>query len=238
MAGGDKAARRMSARRWITTFKATYPWMGPLIWIATLEFFAIQLIVAGAFLPAYDWGQNTISDLGNTRACGGQPFCSPRHGLMNLGLVILGLVMIVGAAFTYQEFNDRRRAKWGFVSMAIAGLGAAIVGLAPEDVHHTVHLIAASLAIGLGNLALVIFSLRLPELGPRLRMLTALAALIGSLGCVLFAAQLYVVGKGATERIAAYPVTGWLLAFGLYASANHYTKWRQERGQARPPVTA
>ena len=163
-AGGGQPLGGMPRTGWITTFKARYSWMGPAIWIATLEYFVIQAIVAGAFLPAYDWAQNTISDLGNTRPCGEQQFCSPRYALMNTGLVILGLVMIAGAILTHQEFNDRRRARWGFLSMASAGLGATVVGFAPENVHHTLHLVAAFVAIGFGNLALVIFACRLTEL--------------------------------------------------------------------------
>jgi hypothetical membrane protein len=213
---------------WITTFKARYSWMGPAIWIATLEYFVIQAVVAGAFLPAYDWAQNTISDLGNTRPCGEQQFCSPRHALMNTGLVILGLVMIAGAILTHQEFNDRRRARWGFLSMAIAGLGATIVGFAPENVHHTLHLVAAFVAIGFGNLALVIFACRLTELNLPFRILTGVPVLIGLPGCLLFVFHDYVAGKGATERIAAYPVTAWLLAFGVYASGSHCMKWRRQ----------
>jgi hypothetical membrane protein len=228
-AGASQPPEGMPRTGRITTFKARYVWMGPAIWIATLEYFAIQAIVAGAFLPAYDWTQNTISDLGNTRPCGEQQFCSPRHALMNTGLVILGVVMIAGAILTHQEFKDRRRARWGFLSMAIAGLGATVVGFAPENVHHTLHLVAAFVAIGFGNLALVIFACRLPELNLRFRVLTWLAVLIGVPGCLLFVLQNYVAGKGATERIAAYPVTAWLLAFGVYASGSHYMKWRRQR---------
>jgi hypothetical membrane protein len=211
----------------IRSFKARYPGVGPAIWIATLEYFIVQPIAAAVFSPTYDWANNEISDLGATYACGTHSFCSPRHELMNIGFIILGVVMAAGAVLTHTEFRNRHHAWLGFVFMGIAGIGGAVVGFSPENVNNTVHVAGAFCAIGAGNVALLIFAGRLEELPRWLKVATVIAGAVGLIGCLLFAVWRDLIGKGTTERIAAYPETIWLLAFGAYASASHYRERRR-----------
>jgi hypothetical membrane protein len=167
---------------------------------------------------------NTISDLGET-SCGGYgspPICSPRWWLMDyVGFLLLGLVMVVGSGLLYHEFTDRvprerRGAMFGFSLMALAGLGAILVGFFPENNNRTMHIIGAFLGIAIGNVALFVLGavLTLPE-SMRRYMLIFSSLSLAALVC--FAShKSFGIGAGMMERIAAYPITIWLITFGLY----------------------
>ncbi len=78
------------------------------------------------------------------------------------------------------------------------------------------HIIGAFLAIAIGNVAIVVLGavLTLPE-SMRRSMLTFSSLALAALFC--FASHKYFgIGRGTMERIAAYPVTIWLITFGLY----------------------
>ncbi len=53
----------------IKTFTDRYPFVGPLIWMLSIQYYIIQVVVAMAWTSPYSLLRNTISDLGNT-ACG------------------------------------------------------------------------------------------------------------------------------------------------------------------------
>jgi hypothetical membrane protein len=89
----------MSSSPRLKSFTDRYPYLGPLIWFATLEYFVVQYVVAANWPTPYSPLRNPISDLGNT-SCGvyaGRHVCSAQHGLMNVAFVALGLLMAVGA---------------------------------------------------------------------------------------------------------------------------------------------
>src|SRR3954467_13535018 len=103
-----------------------HPSVGPFVWLSTVQYFVVQLVVASAWTSSYSWRLNAISDLGATR-CGqfdDRYVCSPLHGLMNASLVVLGLAMTIGSALVFQEV---RRARVGFALMGAAGVGAIMV---------------------------------------------------------------------------------------------------------------
>ena len=167
----------------LKSFTDRYPYLGPLIWFATLEYFVIQYIVAANWATPYSLLRNPISDLGNT-GCGlyeGRHVCSPEHGLMNFAFVALGLLMAAGAPLIHQEFREHRLAVVGFGGMAIAGLGTVLVGLSPENVNHTVHVFGAAGPFLVGNVALVILSCT-PTMPISVRALTGIAGVIGLVG--------------------------------------------------------
>ncbi len=210
--------------RWIGERHEAHPSLGPAIFTAAVIYFLIQIIVAWVFMPSYSLVSNSISDLGET-SCGGYgspPMCSPRWWLMDyVGFLLLGLVMVIGSALLYHEFTgrgrrERRAAMCGFGLMAFAGLGSILVGLFPENENRTMHIIGAFLAIALGNVAILILAAvcALPE-SMRRSMLTISSLALVALLC--FASHTYLgIGAGTMERLAAYPVTIWLIIFGLY----------------------
>jgi hypothetical membrane protein len=215
---------RFGLVRWFGTTHDAYPSLGPAIFTAASLYFLIQVIVAWVFLPSYSLVSNSISDLGET-SCGGYgspAMCSPRSWLMNyVGFLLLGLVMVVGSALLYHEFTERpsrerRAAMVGFSLIALGGLGSILVAFFPENDNRTMHIIGAALAIGVGNVAILVLGaiLILPESMRRSMLLFSSLALVA---LVCFASHRYFgIGHGTMERIAAYPVTIWLIAFGLY----------------------
>jgi hypothetical membrane protein len=146
---------------------------------------------------------------------------------MNLAFVALGLLMVAGAPLVHQEFRERRLAVLGFAGMAIAGLGTVLVGLFPEDVNHTLHVIGAAGPFLVGNVALIILSCTL-TMSMSVRASTGIVGGIGLVGLLLFAVGVDLgLGQGGMERVAAYPQTIWLIIFGLYMSTSHYRKRRR-----------
>ncbi len=217
---------------WIGKTHDAHPSLGPAIFMAATVYFLIQLIVAWVFTPSYSLVSNSISDLGET-SCGryGSPaLCSPRWWLMDyVGFLLVGLVMVVGSALLYHEFTERvtrerRAAMFGFGLMALAGLGSILVGFFPENENGTMHIIGAFLAIAIGNIAILVLAaiLTLPESMRRSMLLFSSLALVALL---CFAShRSFGIGRGTMERIAAYPVTIWLITFGLYIWRFHPKK--------------
>src|SRR5690242_2985887 len=148
----------------IQSFITRYPLVGPIVWLLNIQYFLVQAVVASAWKPPYSWRLNAISDLAAT-GCGqfdDRFVCSPLHALMNTSLILLGLCMAIGSALVYQEL---RRGQAGFWLMAVAGIGAILVGLFPEDTIYWAHTTGADLAFLLSNVALILFgfTLRLPR---------------------------------------------------------------------------
>lgn len=206
----------------IQTFTERHPLVGPALWIASAQFLLVQFIVAWAWvLPAYNWMRYTISDLGNT-ACGpygDRVVCSPQHNLFNISIIILGVTMLFGSVLIYQGFaHKNRRNLVGFSLMAASGAGTLLVGLAPENVMSQAHFVGAVLGLFVGNLALLVlgFSLDIPT---GLRLYTIASGLIAQLALILFGLDIYLgLGIGGMERLAAHPLTIWLVVFGIYVS--------------------
>jgi hypothetical membrane protein len=156
----------------------------------------------------------------------GRAVCSPLHWLMNAAFIVLGLVMVAGAPLIYQEFRERPWTAIGFGCVAVGGVGSLVVGLSPENVNFTIHVIGATGPFLIGNIGLLVLAWSL-DVPPALRVMTGLAGGIGLIGAILFAAHVYLgLGEGGMERVAAYPQTIWLIGFGLYMTRDHYSGGR------------
>ena len=214
----------MKAARQIAIFTDKYPLVGPIIWILSIQYFVGQLIVASAWSPAYSWANNLISDLGNT-LCGqyaGRMVCSPAYNTMNASFILLGITMALGSLLIYQEFRESKWSLVGFSLMALAGLGTMIVGAFPENTIGWVHQSGAFLALGIGNLSLIILALALHSVRRSFRVYTLATGAVALLAFVLFAFGIHLgFGPGTVERIASYPQTIWLIFFGLYMTSSH-----------------
>src|SRR5579884_740340 len=202
----------------IKVFSDRYPFLGPSIWILTVEYFIIQLIAAAAWHnPAYSWRNNTISDLGNT-ACGStissRLVCSPLHTLMNAAFIALGLLMAAGALLIYQEFREKPGTLLGFSLMAMAGFGTLLVGLFPENTVRLLHILGAGLPFLLGNISLVILSFSLYKISRWMRLYTFISGAAALAALALLLSRHYVdLGIGGMERLVSYPQTIWLIFF-------------------------
>lgn len=210
----------------IQTFHDKYPLVGPVLWLLSIQYYVVQAVVALTWSQPYSLLHNTISDLGNT-ACGlyGALYvCSPRHTLMNVSFVVLGITMLEGSTLIYHEFKKGRLSALGFTGMGLAGFGTILVGLFPENTIHVLHLIGAILPFFIGNLSIGLlgFALDTPKL---LRAYSLVTSFVTLAAFVLFISHAYLgLGIGGMERLTSYPQTIWLMIFGAYISRNHYRR--------------
>lgn len=191
-----------------------------LAWISCLQYFVVQLIVAAAaWAMPYSWSNNYISDLGNT-ACSssmGTYVCSPKHSLMNASFVVLGLTMAIGAVLFARLYRQGKGSMIGFICLVLAGIGAILVGFFPENTIPYMHALGAFLAIGVGNVGMLIIGMKLKHIPQWLIVYTIASGILGTITFLLFGTHTYLgLGIGTVERIAAYPQTIWLIIFGLY----------------------
>jgi hypothetical membrane protein len=208
----------------IKTFTDNYPYVGPIMWILSIQYFLLQILVARAFTQPYSFLNNTISDLGNTH-CGiysGRYLCSPLHELMNGSFIVLGLFMTLGSMLIYKEFKESKLALVGFSFMFLAGIGTLFVGIFPENTVSSLHAIGAFLPFFVGNIGLIVLGAVL-EIPFSLKLYTIISGIISLVGLSFFVTHNYIgLGIGGMERITAYPQTLWLIVFGIYISKNHY----------------
>ncbi|HEU4785263.1 MAG TPA: DUF998 domain-containing protein [Ktedonobacterales bacterium] len=204
------------------SFVARYPLAGPILWISSIQFFLVQIVVVSAWKRPYSWRLNAISDLGAI-SCG--PFddryvCSPFHGLMNISFILLGLTMAVGSVLMYQAVHKSRV---GFSLMALAGVGAIVVGLFPEDTTYWAHIVGQDLAFILGNIALIVFGFTL-HLQRWFNWYSILSGVVALVALYLFLSHnRFFLGLGGMERVVAYPLILWLIVTGLYVFMNRST---------------
>lgn len=198
------------------SFAARHQAVGPLVWVFSIQYFVVQIVVASAWKqPPYSWRLNAISDLGAT-GCGtfdGRSMCSPWHALMNASLIVLGLSMAVGSALTHQQLRSSRVGLW---MMAAAGTGVILVGLVPLDTVYWLHIAGADLALLLGNLALITLGCVL-RLGRWFRWYSITSGAVALIAlCLFLTHHRFFLELGGMERAAAYPQTIWLVVSGLY----------------------
>ena len=217
----------MDIQKSIKTHTNHYPRLGSLVWISSIQYFIVQIVVAMGWANSYSLAHNTISDLGNT-ACGvyGQMFvCSPQHGLMNASFIWLGIAQASGAVLFYLKSKKSSGLLIGFSCVAAAGIGTLFVGLFPENTIATLHVIGAGLPFFIGNVGLIVLSIAL-TISRGMRIYTFVSGAVALLALVLFLTHHYLgIGNGGMERITAYPQTVWLIVYGTF----HL--WQQYKSQ-------
>lgn len=192
---------------------------GAVLWLLSVQYFAVQVAVAAVWTRGYGWGGNTISDLGNTRCArySGRPVCSPLHLAMDVSFVVLGVTMCAGALLLGGQDGARRAASVGCGLLALAGAGTVMVGLFPENTIGALHQGGAALPFVLGNLGVLVLGLTWRALPVGARGFTVLAGATGLVGLPLFLSHTYLgLGIGGMERVTAYPQDVWLIAAGAY----------------------
>lgn len=192
--------------------------LGAVLYLASFQYFVVQLIVARRWTPGYSVRLNTISDLANS-ACGrfnGRFVCSPWHDLMNASFVLLGLTMIAGSLLVRRALRGSRTRDVGFLLLGIGGVGVVMVGLFPENSFATLHGIGATLPFLVGNVGLVLLGLKL-EAPRALRIYTFVSGALALVALGFYARSMDLgLGEGGMERIVAYPQTLWLIVFAAY----------------------
>lgn len=198
--------------------------VGALLWISSLQYFIIQLIVISAWTVPHSWANNFISDLGNTE-CGnyaGLAVCSPLHPLMNLSFVIFGITMAVGSVYLQRAFASTTFSRSAFILMMLSGIGTVMVGLFPENTISSLHVVGAFLGLGIGNLSILLLGLSLNRIHPAVRTYTIVSAMISLGAFALFSFDVFLgLGRGGMERLISYPFTIWMVTFGFYTLLSH-----------------
>jgi hypothetical membrane protein len=198
-------------------------WLGAVVWILAIQFFIAQLIVQAAWTTSFSLTTNYISDLGNT-TCGPYPVdssmyvCSPRHAWMNASFILLGVIILVGAALIQRAFPSGRTRTAGLVLLALAGPGPILVGLFPENVNIIPHTIGAAAHFVSGNLGIVVLGIAIAVACGQtpLALYSIISGIVGLLATALFVSGHYLgLGIGGMERIAAYPLPLWLIVVGV-----------------------
>ena len=125
--------------------------VGKYLWIANIQFFVIQLIVAFSWSsPTYSVRKNMISDLGNS-------IISPSYQLMNFSFIMLGLLSIIGALLLRSYLYTRVSGFRCMIFFAAGAVGVILVGLDPENIDMPAHVAGAFIA-SLNVLAILISS--------------------------------------------------------------------------------
>lgn len=192
--------------------------LGAYIWIASIQTYLVQLFVALRFTGHYSLMRNTISDLGNS-ACGqymNRFVCSPAHVVMNVSFVILGITTAIGALCIYFSQQRHNTSTYGLACIVIAGVGTILVGLFPENSTTGLHLFGAQLLSILGNLGFCILGPFVSDFSRAWRYGTVIFGVFGLVAVYLFVKHYYLgLGIGGMERLGAYPLTIWMIAYGV-----------------------
>jgi hypothetical membrane protein len=196
--------------------------LGAICWLLLVVFFVAQALAQAAFVPAYSLLDDRISDLGNT-TCGAwlthAYACSPLHGLVDVSFVATGLLLVLGAALTWQAWPRRKLSVAGLVCVVLAGGGYVLVGLNPEDVNLRLHILGASNLI-FSNLALLCLGLATRQKRSWRSRLALGLACVGFVGLLIGPVLLAAVGHGGglAERLVLYPLVVYAIAMSAEPS--------------------
>jgi hypothetical membrane protein len=195
-----------------------HPNCGPILYISSIQYFIVQLLVGLKFSPNYNLAKNTISDLGNTK-CGIydlRSVCSPEHTLMNISFIILGITLLAGTTLIYRQLEHTKYTHIGFILFTLSGVGVILVGLFPENTITFLHGFGATLSFLCGNIGFIMLGLHL-NISEKFKHISVAFGLIalGAFGLFLINENI-TLGEGTMERIAAYPQTIWMISVGIY----------------------
>lgn len=189
--------------------------VGEVLWIGTLQFFAVEALVQWRWTTPYNRSDYYISDLGALHCADfpdGRFVCSPWHAAMNASFVAQGVLIAGGALLLHPlcaDRADRRQATCVTALLVAAGCGVAAVGLAPEDAVRAVHVAGAATNFVAGNAGLVLLG-ALGRRVPGLRGAATWAGLVGAVGLAALASwgggAHWGLGVGGIERVIAYPL--------------------------------
>jgi len=196
---------------------------GGLLWLTSAQFFVAQALAQQAWRgsESYSLRRSWISDLGaptcgSYAGGGGIIVCSPRHALLNGGLVILGGQVLIGAVLLAPLLPADRLGRWAVGLLVVSGAALPFVAGFPEDTGQPWHAIAATTHLVTAGLGTVAAGLSLRASGrPRIGALSLVLGGASLVGTALTGAGVGVgVGRGALERLAGWPFTAWTTLVG------------------------
>lgn len=184
---------------------------GSLIFIGVLQWF-MTVLAAETLFPGYSSRTNDLSDLASTIP----PNISvvqPSAMLFNTTTFLIGLLVIISAFLIHQACKKRL-----FTALfAISGLAAMGVGVFPGD-NGNIHALVAMAWFVTGPLSAIVAYGFLNKPFAYFSVAIGAFALIVLISAV-FAGQsspFLAFGRGGEERMLAYPVVLWMMAFAGY----------------------
>lgn len=185
---------------------------GALIFLSVLQWFMVVL-AAETLFPGYSSRLNDLSDLAST-VPPNLSIIQPSSMLFNSATFITGLLTLISAMLIYSS-GERRLFPAVF---GLSGVFAMGVGVFPGDTGSIHGLVALGWFV-LAPISAIISSCLVTS-----RPLAFFSVLIGLfsltvLGFALFgggSSPFLVFGRGGEERMLAYPVILWMMAFGGY----------------------
>lgn len=197
-----------------------------LMGLGALWYLAMEAVAAAGF-PGYRYSQHYISDLGN-------PGASPLSGAMTAGFLGQGLAVVLAGVVLWWTL-PAARSRGAVLALSLTyGIGSCLVGVVTSGPQHAdvgfVHVLGASMAIVGGNLLVLTLGRHAlhPDLAPWLRPVSMSLVVIGLTAAVVLVVVTtrstpLLVGDGAWERAAVYPITAGQLVFATVAMARRST---------------
>jgi hypothetical membrane protein len=200
--------------------------VGAVMWIAGPVQYLIALLAAqAAWRTPYSWMVNPLSDLGavHCRHTGsGYPLpryvCSPLHGVVNASVIALGVLLAGGVLLTASCRGSGVASRGARILLIAAAAGSVMVGLVPEDVNLSLHVLGAFVGIVVGNCGFVLAGLikRSSPLG-KLRPVTLPLSILAMTAAVLLFTDGIPAGDfGGVERLAVFPLRCWMVIAGIF----------------------
>ncbi|PWD51786.1 DUF998 domain-containing protein [Serinibacter arcticus] len=196
--------------------------VGALLWILTLAYWPLQVLVAGRWPEPYSWSANYISDLGAT-LCGtvtddgpARAVCSPEHEWWNIGLAFVGVLTALGAVLLSRGRRTAERV--GLLLVMAGGLAVVVTAVVPFDVDTDVHDLAALAQFVLQILGMVVLAFTLRTRGRvAFAVVTLVMVLVAGAGFAAFLSEGHLgFGVGIVERVAFDTLTLWTVVAGLF----------------------
>lgn len=198
---------------------------GAVMWIAgPVQYLIAQLVAQAAWRTPYSWMVNPLSDLGAVRCQrtgSGYPLpryvCSPLHGIVNASVIALGILLAGGVLLTASCWGCGVVSRAARILLIVGAAGSVMVGLVPEDVNLSLHVLGAFAGIVVGSCGFVLAGLirRSSPLG-RLRPVTLpLSILAMTAAVLLFTGGIPAGDFGAVERLAVFPLRCWMVIAGI-----------------------
>jgi hypothetical membrane protein len=184
---------------------------GSLIFAGVMQWFMIVL-AAETLFPGYSIRTNDLSDLASTIP----PNISvvqPSAMLFNVATFLIGLMTVISALLIHRGFKKRLFA----ALFAVSGLAAMAVGVFPGDTG-SIHGLVAMAWFVTGPLSAIV------AYGFLKKPFAYFSVAIGAFALVVLVSAVFTgpsslflaFGRGGEERILAYPVVLWMMAFAGY----------------------
>jgi hypothetical membrane protein len=184
-------------------------WGGLLLLLGSVQFVVVMIAVQLRY-PGYSDLANHVSDLGGVH--------SPWAAAYNVSAMVLGVLVIVGSYLLASGFPKRTSRSVGLGLLMLAGAGAFLTGLYPEQTG-VVHGLSAELAFVAAPVALLLltFAMFRDTRWEGFRAYTLLSGLVGLTADLIYVFARYPhAWAGGLERLIIAPVLLWPILVGIH----------------------